>query len=946
MWRKTSTETAQTLSDDSDILDPPAATPMGGFDRIDIVDEMKSSYLDYAMSVIVARALPDVRDGLKPVHRRILFASQEGGFVAGRPYRKSAKIVGDVMGNYHPHGDSAIYDALARMTQPWSMRVPLIDGQGNFGSMDPDPPASMRYTEARLARVANSLLDDLDKDTVDFTDNYDGSRKEPTVLPARFPNLLVNGAGGIAVGMATNVPPHNLGEVIDACFAYMDNPAITSEELIEYIPGPDFPTAPLILGTHGARQAYTTGRGSILMRCRHEIESTRGAKSEGRESIVFTSIPYQVGKSALVEKIAEAAKDKRIEGIADIRDESSREGVRVVIDLKRDATAEVVLNQIWRHTPAQSSFPANMLAIRGGRPETLRLRDFIQSFIAFREEVITRRTKFELAKARERAHILLGLVVAVSNLDEVVAMIRSARNPAEARAKLLAKEWPIGDIAQYIRLVEAIEPSADESGGTYRLSERQVKAILELRLHRLTALGRDEIGDELKQLAAAIEEYLAILADRVKLYAVMRAELEEIRATYATPRLSEIAPAWDGLDDEDLLEREEMVVTVTHGGYIKRTALGTFRAQGRGGKGRSGMATKDEDAVVELFVTSTHNPVLFFTNTGRVYRMKVWKLPEGGPQTKGRPMVNLLPLGEDERVTNVLPLPEDEASWASLNIVFATEQGMVRRNAMDAFTNIPTAGKYAMGFVEGSGDRLIGVQLLTEDQEIFLASDSGKAIRFAATDARETKSRTGIGVRGMSLKKGGKVVSMAVLGSLAADMETREAYLRAAAWKNNDAVPTLPAEQVAAMAEGEEFILTITANGYGKISSAYEYRKTARGGQGITNIGAPESNPERNGPVVASFPVKHGSQLMLVTDQAKLIRLGIDFRHLIEGGFESLKGFSISGRGSSGIRIFDVAKDEHIVGAALIDETTDPENEAEEAIAAELEGDAGEQPVT
>ena len=918
---------------------------MGGFERIDIVDEMKSSYLDYAMSVIVARALPDVRDGLKPVHRRILFASQEGGFVAGRPYRKSAKIVGDVMGNYHPHGDSAIYDALARMTQPWSMRVPLIDGQGNFGSMDPDPPASMRYTEARLARVTNSLLDDLDKDTVDFTDNYDGSRKEPTVLPARFPNLLVNGAGGIAVGMATNVPPHNLGEVIDACFAYMDNPAITSEELIHYIPGPDFPTAPLILGTHGARQAYTTGRGSILMRCRHEIESTRGAKSEGRESIVFTSIPYQVGKSNLVEKIAEAAKEKRIEGISDIRDESSREGVRVVIDLKRDATAEVVLNQIWRHTPAQSSFPANMLAIRGGRPETLRLRDFIQAFISFREEVITRRTKFELAKARARAHTLLGLVVAVSNLDEVVAMIRTAPNPAEARARLLAKEWPIGDIAQYIRLVEAIEPSADQEGGTYRLSEIQVRAILELRLHRLTALGRDEIGDELKGLAASIEEFLSILADRVKLYGVMRAELEEIRATYATPRLSEIAPAWDGLEDEDLIEREEMVVTVTHGGYIKRTPLDTFRAQARGGKGRSGMATKDEDAVVELFVTSTHNPVLFFTNTGRVYRMKVWKLPEGGPQTKGRPMVNLLPLGDEERVTNVLPLPEDEASWASLNIVFATEQGMVRRNSMDAFANIPTAGKYAMGFVEGSGDRLIGVQLLTEDQQIFLASDSGKAIRFSATDARETKSRTGIGVRGMSLKKGGKVVSMAVLAPLTADMETREAYTRAAAWKNNDATSTLPADEVTAMAEGEEFILTITANGYGKISSAYEYRTTSRGGQGITNIGTPESNPDRNGPVVASFPVRHGSQLMLVTDQAKLIRLDIGFRHLFEGGFENLKGFSISGRGSSGVRIFDVAKGEHIVGAALIDETTDPENPAEEAVAAELSGE-GEAPAT
>ncbi len=909
---------------------------MSGFDRIDIVDEMKSSYLDYAMSVIVSRALPDVRDGLKPVHRRILFASQEGGFVAGKPYRKSAKIVGDVMGNYHPHGDAAIYDALARMTQPWSMRVPLIDGQGNFGSMDPDPPASMRYTEARLARVANSLLDDLDKDTVDFTDNYDGSRREPTVLPARFPNLLVNGAGGIAVGMATNVPPHNLGEVIDGCLAYIDNPNITSDELIAFIPGPDFPTAPLILGTQGARAAYTTGRGSILMRCRHEIETGRG----DRQSIVFTSIPYQVGKSNLVEKIAEAAKDKRIEGISDIRDESSREGVRVVIDLKRDATPEVVLNQIWRHTPAQSSFPANMLAIRGGRPEVQTLRDIIQSFVTFREEVITRRTKFELNKARERAHLLLGLVVAVSNLDDVVAMIRSAANPAQARARLLAKEWPIGDIAQYIRLVEAIEPSADESGGTYRLSERQVKAILELRLHRLTALGRDEIGDELKGLAAAIEDYLAILGDPVKLYGVMRSELEEIRATYATPRLCEIAPAWDGLDDEDLIEREDMVVTVTHGGYIKRTALDTFRAQQRGGKGRSGMATKDEDAVVELFVTSTHNPVLFFTNTGRVYRMKVWKLPEGGPQTKGRPMVNLLPLGEDERVTKVLPLPEDEATWANLNIVFATEQGMVRRNSMDAFTNIPTNGKYAMGFVEGSGDRLVGVQLLSEGQEIFLASDSGKAIRFAATDARETKSRTGIGVRGMSLKKGGKVVSMAVLEPLTADLETREAYLRAAPWKNNGAEPTLPPEQMAAMAAAEEFILTVTANGYGKISSAYEYRTTGRGGQGITNIGTPESNPERNGPVVASFPVRHGSQLMLVTDQAKLIRLSIDLRHLIEGGFENLKGFAISGRSSSGIRIFDVAKGEHIVGAALIDETEESENVAEEAITAAPAGDS------
>jgi len=925
------------LSDDTETVIPPASPD--AFDRIDIVDEMKTSYLDYAMSVIVSRALPDVRDGLKPVHRRILFASQEGGFVAGRPYRKSAKIVGDVMGNYHPHGDAAIYDALARMTQDWSLRVPLVDGQGNFGSMDPDPPASMRYTEARLAKVANSLLDDLDKDTVDFADNYDGSRQEPTVLPARFPNLLVNGAGGIAVGMATNIPPHNLGEVIDGCLAYIDNPGITSEELFEIIPGPDFPTAPLILGQSGARAAYTTGRGSVLQRCRHEIETGRG----DRQSIVLTSIPFQVGKSGLVEKIAEAAKEKRIEGVSDIRDESSREGVRVVVDLKRDATAEVVLNQIWRHTPAQASFPANMLAIRGGRPEVLTLRDFVQAFIQFREEVITRRTKFELNKARERAHILLGLVVAVSNLDEVVAMIRGSSNPAEARGKLLAKQWPIGDIAQYIALVEAIEPSAEQEGGTYRLSERQVKAILELRLHRLTALGRDEIGDELKELATAIEEYLSILADRVKLYGVMRDELREIREQYATPRVSEIAPAWDGLDDEDLIERDEMVVTVTHGGYIKRTPLATFRAQGRGGKGRSGMATKDEDAVVELFVTSTHNPVLFFTNTGRVYRLKVWKLPEGSPQTKGRPMVNLLPLGDSELVTNVLPLPEDEDEWEALNIMFATAQGMVRRNSMAAFTNVPSNGKYAMGFVEGSGDRLIGVKLLSETQEVFLASNSDKAIRFSAKDARETKSRTGIGVRGMAFDEGTEVVSMAVLGENEPDFDKREAYLKAAPWKQGHSLDDLTHEQ-RIMAEREEFILTLTANGYGKLSSSYEYRTIGRGGKGLVNIGSPDSDPERNGPVVASFPVKHGDQVMLVTDQAKLIRLPIEFRHLLEGGFEKHKGLPIIGRTASGVGIFDVAKGEKVVSVARIDEDEAPENEAEEAVVEEMV--AGDSPET
>ncbi len=898
------------MADDTEILNPPAAG--GEYERIDIVDEMKTSYLDYAMSVIVSRALPDVRDGLKPVHRRILFASKEGGFVAGRPYRKSAKIVGDVMGNYHPHGDSAIYDALARMTQDWSLRVPLIDGQGNFGSMDPDPPASMRYTEARLERVANTLLDDLDKDTVDFADNYDGSLQEPQVLPARFPNLLVNGAGGIAVGMATNIPPHNLGEVLDGCFAFLDNPAITSEELIEYIPGPDFPTAPLILGSAGAKQAYTTGRGSILMRARHEIETKRG----DRQSIVLTSIPFQVGKSGLVEKIADAAKEKRIEGVSDIRDESSREGMRVVVDLKRDASPEVVLNQIWRYTPAQSSFPANMLAIRGGRPETLPLREIIKAFISFREEVITRRTKFELNKARERAHTLLGLVVAVSNLDEVVAMIRGAPNPAAAREKLLAKEWPIGEIAQYIRLVEAIEPDAEQEGGTYRLSQRQVKAILDLRLHRLTALGRDEIGDELKILADTIAELLSILADRVKLYAVMREELREIRETYATPRVSEIAPAWDGLEDEDLIERDEMVVTVTHDGYIKRTPLSTFRAQNRGGKGRAGMSTKDEDAVAEMFVTSTHTPVLFFSTAGKVYRLKVWKLPEGGPNTRGRPIVNMLPsLDDGETIRTVLPLPEDEASWSALSVVFATAKGSVRRNSMDAFTNVPSNGKFAMKFDSESEDKLIGVALLEAGDDVLLATRMGKAIRFSGEDVREFTSRTSTGVRGMKFKVADdEVVSLSILHGGDATPEERDAYLKVAPWKSEDEAPALSDEH-AQMAEEEQFLLTVCANGFGKLSSAYEYRRAGRGGMGITNI----DNIKRNGPVVASFTATKADQLMLVTDQAKLIRIGL----------ESLR---VIGRGSAGVKLFDVSKGETIVSAVRIDEQEAPEDAAEEAI--------------
>ena len=907
------------MSDETETQNTPQNP--GEFERIDIVDEMKASYLDYAMSVIVSRALPDVRDGLKPVHRRILYAAQVGGYTSNKPYRKSAKIVGEVMGSYHPHGDSAIYDALARMVQPWSLRLPLIDGQGNFGSMDPDPPAAMRYTESRLAKAADYLLADLDKDTVDFVDNYDGSEQEPTVLPARFPNLLVNGAGGIAVGMATNIPPHNLGEVIDGCFAFMDDPGITSEQLHEIIPGPDFPTGPLILGTAGAKSAYTTGRGSVIMRARHEIETQRG----DRESIVLTSIPYQVGKAGLVEKIADAAKEKRIEGISDIRDESSRAGVRVVIDLKRDATADVVLNQLWRHTPAQSSFPANMLAIRGGRPETLALRDFIQAFIAFREQVITRRSKYELNKARDRAHILLGLVVAVSNLDEVVVMIRGSSNPAEARAKLMAKEWPIGDIAQYIRLVEAIEPSADEAEGTYQLSERQVRAILDLRLHRLTALGREELGGELQELSDKIEYYLSLLADRAKLYAVMREELQEVRDLFATPRVSEIAPAWDGLDDEDLIERDDMVVTVTLDGYIKRTPLSTFRAQNRGGKGRAGMSTKAEDAVSNMFVTSTHNPVLFFSTAGKVYRLKVWKLPEGGPNTRGRPIVNILPsLESDETIAAVLPLPEDEESWGALTVAFATAQGNVRRNSMDSFTNIPSNGKFAMRFDDESKDRLIGVKLLGAGDDVMLATRMGKAIRFSGEDVREFVSRTSTGVRGMKFKEAGdEVVSLSILDAGSATPEERDAYLKLAPWKTDggkadDDAPELSPEH-AEMAEAEQFILTVCANGYGKLSSAYEYRRAGRGGMGITNI----DNIKRNGPVVASFTATKGDQLMLVTDKAKLIRI-------------SLATLRVIGRNSAGVRLFDVGKNELVVSVVRIDEDETPEDELEEAVVEEM----------
>jgi len=789
------------------------------------------------------------------------------------------------------------------------MRVPLMDGQGNFGSMDPDMPASMRYTEARLTKAAMMLLEDIDKDTVDFGANYDNSRQEPLVLPARFPNLLVNGAGGIAVGMATNIPPHNLGEVIRGCKAYITNPAITVDELHEIIPGPDFPTGGLMLGKGGARNAYHTGKGSIIMRSRHVIEEGRN----DRRSIVLTEIPYQVGKAGLVEGIAEAAKDKRIEGVADIRDESNRFGVRIVIELKRDATPDVVLNQLWRHTQAQTSFPANMLAIRGGRPETLSLRDIIEAFVKFREEVITRRSKFELMKARERAHILLGLVLAVTNLDEVVRIIRGSASPAEARASLLVRDWPIAEIASYIALVEAVETKIE--GDTYRMSEAQVRAILDLRLHRLTALGRDEIGGELAKLASSIAELLEILGNRARLYEVMVQELDAIVTEFDTPRRTQIAPAGDTIDDEDLIEREDMVVTVTMGGYIKRTPLDAFRAQKRGGKGRSGMSTKDEDVVTELFVTSTHTPVLFFSNHGKVYRMKVWRLPEGAPQARGRPMVNILPLSEGETIATVLPLPDDPDVSKDLHVVFATAKGNVRRNSMDAFANVPSNGKLAIRFEDDSADRLVGVALLSEQDDVLLATREGKAIRFEAGAVREFQSRTSTGVRGISLKGDDEVISLSILKGFEASTEDREAYLRAAPWKGSENEPTLSPERMAEFAAAEQFILTVTENGYGKRTSSYEYRRTGRGGQGITNI----ETSARNGRVVASFPAADGEQLMLVTNQAKMIRTAVhDIR--------------IAGRSTQGITIFRVADDEHVVSAARIDESEGSGNDDEDII--------------
>ncbi len=875
---------------------------------VTIEDEMRRSYLDYAMSVIVSRALPDVRDGLKPVHRRILYGMKEAGYEYNKPFRKSARIVGDVMGKYHPHGDQSIYDAMVRMAQDFSMRVPLIDGQGNFGSMDGDAPAAMRYTESRLAKPAHSLLDDIDKDTVDFQPNYDESEREPVVIPARFPNLLVNGAGGIAVGMATNIPPHNLSEIVDATCALIDDPSTTDERLMEIVPGPDFPTGGIILGHAGSRAAMMTGRGSVVMRGRCEIEEV----GKDKQAIIITEIPYQVNKSAMIEKMAELVRDKRIEGIGDLRDESDRRGVRVVVEVKRDAVADVVLNQLYKFTPLQTSFGVNMLAINNGRPELMNLRQILLAFIAFREEVIRRRTVFELNQARNRAHTLVGLAIAVANLDEVIRLIRAAPDPNVAREQLMARDWPAVDVEPLVELID--EPGRKVVDGVYKLSEEQAKAILDLRLHRLTGLERDKIHAELKELGGSIANYLDILRSRERLYQIMRDELQEMKSEYGTPRRTTIEELEFETDIEDLIQREDMVVTVTNTGWIKRVPLSTYRAQRRGGKGRAGMATKEEDFVQALYIVNTHTPVLFFSTLGMVYKLKVYKLPVGTPQSRGKAMINLLPLKDGETISTVMPMPEDESTWDQLNVMFATSGGTVRRNDLSDFVSINRSGKIAMK-LEESGDRLIGVDTCNDQNDVLLSTRQGKCIRFEVSDVRVFQSRSSVGVRGIKLAEGDEVISMSILKHVDFDTESRDAYLRMAkklrgadeAEENgaDDAAETASSSKVLTDDEfkrfsaAEEFILTATRNGFGKRTSAYEYRITGRGGQGIVSI----ATTKRNGDVSASFPVADTDQVMMITDAGRLIRIPVaDIR--------------VAGRSTQGVTLFATGEDEHVTSVA------------------------------
>ncbi|HRY06508.1 MAG TPA: DNA gyrase subunit A [Hyphomicrobiaceae bacterium] len=914
------------MADNSDDNKPDGGEP-SDIRPVSITEEMKRSYLEYAMSVIVSRALPDIRDGLKPVHRRILYTMGEMGLNWNKAYKKSARVVGDVMGKLHPHGDSAIYEALVRLAQDFSMSLPLIDGQGNFGSIDGDPPAAMRYTECRLKKVSEALLDDLDKETVDFQENYDGSETEPVALPAKFPNLLVNGAGGIAVGMATNIPPHNLGEVIDACLAHLDNPELGIDDLIEIVPGPDFPTGGMILGRAGIHAAYHKGRGSIMMRARVEIEEIR----KDRQALVVSAIPYQVNKRVLIEKIADLVRDKRVEGISNIWDESNREGMRIVVELKRDAVAEVVLNQLWRYSDLQTSFGANMLAINGGRPEQLNLKDMIEAFTTFRQEVVSRRTKYLLGKARDRAHVLVGLAIAVANIDEVIRLIRTSPTPAEAREALMARDWPAKDMVPLIRLIADPRHMVSEDG-TYRLSEEQARAILDLRLQRLTALGRDEIGDELKKIGVEIADYLEILSSRARIIDIVKDELSSIKEEFAVPRRTEIVDIEGEVEDEDLIQREDVVVTVTHKGYIKRVPLSTYRAQRRGGKGRSGASTREEDFVTQMFVASTHTPVLFFSSRGMVYRMKVWRLPAATPQSVGKALINLLPLEQGEWITSILPLPEDAATWGSLELMFATQSGSVRRNALSDFENINRNGKIAMKLDEG--DRIVKVAICSGDDNVLLTSANGQCIRFPVDDVRVFKGRDSTGVRGIRLDEGDHVISMTILRAVEATPAERAAYLKqATALRRTEnaegeenggaelaeaeegadaAADDLSVERFQQMADAEQFVLTVSQHGFGKRSSSYEYRTSGRGGKGIVAMVV----NDRNGPLVASFPISGADQIMLVTDAGQLIRCPVN-------------DIRIAGRNTQGVRIFKTDAEERVVSVEWIPEDSESDVDGE-----------------
>ena len=915
------------MSDETDIPEDEnegkAPPPEDGVSPITIEEEMKRSYLDYAMSVIVSRAIPDVRDGLKPVHRRILYSMHENGFTREKQYRKSARVVGDVIGKYHPHGDTAVYDALVRMAQDFSMRLPLLDGQGNFGSVDGDPPAAMRYTEVRMDRPAASLLADIEKNTVNFQDNYDASESEPVVLPARFPNILVNGAGGIAVGMATNIAPHNLGEVIDATLALMENGQLSDQDLLDIIPGPDFPTGGLIMGQSGARQGVLTGRGSVTVRAKTTIEEIR----KDRFAIVATELPYQVNKANLQKKIVSLVGEKKIEGISAVRDESDRVGMRLVIELKRDAVPEVVLNQIFRYTPMQQNFSSNMLALNGGKPEQMNVRDMLEAFLAFREEVIARRTKFELAKARDRAHILVGLATAVANIDEIIRIIRSSANPKDARANLIARTWPAQGMGALIKLIADPRSKLLEDG-SIQLTEEQAKAILDLRLLKLTALGMDEITEEAEKLAATITDLLDILRSRARVQSIISSELTEIKEKYATERRSIFVEGGLDFEDEDLIAVEDMVVTVTAAGYVKRTPLDTYRAQRRGGKGRSGMSMKDEDYVTTVFVATTHTPVLFFSSTGMAYKLKVWKLPPGGPATRGKAMVNLLPLSQGETINSIMALPEDEESWADLDIMFASRSGGVRRNSLSDFTRVNRNGKIAMKPDEGDG--IVDVRVVTEDDDLMLTTANGKSIRFRTTDVRRFVGRTSSGVRGIKLADGDEVISMAVLRHVDVETDEARAYMKHAnamrrALSGEDAIAdadevevetSLDEERLGFLQANEQFVLTLADDGMGKRSSAYDYRCMNRGGQGVTAQNLERGKSSEPAKLVRSFVIEEDNQLMIVTDGGQLIRCPV-------------RNISVVSRSARGVTVIRVKENERVVSVERIEETEEEEGETD-----------------